>query len=263
MSHLSPDRFIAVLGAQGVGLAQRQGSQQHWLGSVGFIAERSQAWAVALDALQGLLAERAGQGGRLSLVVSAQYCRYCLVPWSAEIHRPQELQAYARACFEAHYGQSLEGWRVILANAPSGHARIAAALPEALLQRVAELSRQAALNLHSVQPYLMTAFNHFADVLVHDDFLFLLAEPQRSVLLLAQGGHWQQLRSLGSSDNDAALEALIHRECELQDGVMNLYLHAPGRLQTRPQLQGVALCELPVETAPVHDVLCTMARAVA
>lgn len=263
MSLLSPDRFIAVLGAQGVGLCRRSGGQQHWLGSVGFIAERSQAWAVALDALQCLLGQHSHPHGSLCLVLSAHYSRFCLVPWSAEIQRPQELQAYARACFEAHYGQSLDGWKVILSSEPSGHPRIAAALPEALIQRAAQIGAQAGLTLHSVQPYLMSAFNCFVHGLDHNDFLFLLAEPQRSVLLIAQGGRWQQVRSLGSSDSDTALNALIGRECELHGDLAHRYLHAPGRLEPRPQLVGVNLCELPVETAPVHDVLCTMARAVA
>ena len=90
MSHLSPDRFIAVLGAQGVGLSQRQGQDQHWLGSLGFIAERSQAANLALDTLHSLLAEQRCKGAELQLLLSAQYCRFCLVPWSAAISRPRE-----------------------------------------------------------------------------------------------------------------------------------------------------------------------------
>lgn len=268
MSLLSPDRFVAVLGAQGVGLGQRRSGGHHqWLGSVGFIAERSQAGNIALETLQCLLAERGQQGGQLSLVLSAHYCRFCLVPWSAAISRPQELQAYARACFEAHYGQSFDGWRVMLSREAAGRARVAAAVPEALVQRAEVLSQQSGLRLGSLQPYLMSAFNCFAAEIERNDFLFLLAEPQRSVLLSARGGHWQQVRSLGSHDSDSALAALLDRECELQAGqgeaLPALFVHAPGRVDSRPQLDGVVLCELPAETAPVHDVLCTMARAVA
>lgn len=119
MSLLSPDRFIAVLGAQGVGLCQRQGQQQRWLASLDFIAERSLAWAVALESLQHLLVEHAGKGAQLQVLLSAQYSRFCLVPWSAAISRPDELQQYARACFEAHYGQSLEGWRIVVSPKPA------------------------------------------------------------------------------------------------------------------------------------------------
>ena len=44
MSLLSRDRFVAVLGASGVGLGRRQGSETLWLGSVGFIDEGFHAW---------------------------------------------------------------------------------------------------------------------------------------------------------------------------------------------------------------------------
>lgn len=266
MSHSSPDRFIAVLGASGVGLARRQGSTQQWLGSVAFIAERSQACSVALDTLHGLLTVHSTRGASLSLVVSAQFCRFCLVPWSAEISRTPELQAYAQACFEEHYGQRLEGWRILLSAEPAGCARIAAALPEALLQRASTLSHDAGLVLRSVQPYLMTAFNYFVGEFEHPDFLFVLAEPQRSVSMLARAGRWVQIRAQAGADSDEALRALLARECELQAGqgeaTLHLYLHAPGRVQMRPALDAVALCELPAADAAEHDVLCCMSQAV-
>ncbi|WP_342622292.1 hypothetical protein [Pseudomonas alkylphenolica] len=262
MSHLSPDRFIAVLGAQGVGLCQRLGTEQHWLGSLGFIAERSQAATLALDTLRSLLADQSCKGGELQLLLSAQYCRFCLVPWSAAIGRPDELHHYARACFEAHYGQSLDGWRLVVSPEAAGAARIATAVPEALLQRLHEHCRELGLRLRSVRPYLMAAYNRFAEQLGQSDFLFVLAEPQRTVCLLAQNGVWQQISTQGGCDSDAALQALIARQCELnaQDRELPVFLHAPGRQEQPPALDGVHLCELGGDTA---DVLCRMTRAVA
>ncbi|RWU18899.1 hypothetical protein DM813_21480 [Pseudomonas alkylphenolica] len=262
MSHLSPDRFIAVLGAQGVGLSQRQGQDHHWLGSLGFIAERSQAANLALDTLHSLLAEQRCKGAELQLLLSAQYCRFCLVPWSAAINRPAELHHYARACFEAHYGQSLDGWRLVVSPEAAGAARIATAVPEALLQRLHEHCRDLGLRLRSVRPYLMAAYNRFAGQLGESDFLFVLAEPQRTVCLLAQNGVWQQISTQGGSDSDAALQALIARQCELNANERELpvFLHAPGRLEQPPALDGVQLCELDGEAG---DVLCRMTRAVA
>ncbi|TDF82164.1 hypothetical protein [Pseudomonas sp. H9] len=262
MSHLSPDRFIAVLGAQGVGLGQRQGKDQRWLGSLGFIAERSQAANLALDTLHSLLAEQSCKGAELQLLLSAQYCRFCLVPWSAAINRPDELHHYARACFEAHYGQSLDGWRLVVSPEAAGAARIATAVPEALLQRLHDHCRDLGLRLRSVRPYLMAAYNRFAEQLGQRDFLFVLAEPQRTVCLLAQNGVWQQISAQGGSDSDAALQALIARQCELNahERELPVFLHAPGRQEQPPSLEGVQLCELDGEAA---DVLCHMTRAVA
>ncbi|MFK0088064.1 hypothetical protein ACIQUS_12320 [Pseudomonas sp. NPDC090755] len=262
MSHLSPDRFVAVLGAQGVGLSRLQGQEQEWLGSLGFIAERSQATTQALDTLHSLLAEQRCKGAQLQVLLSAQYCRFCLVPWSAAINRPDELYQYARACFESHYGQSLDGWRLVVSPEAAGIARIATAVPEALLQRLNDHCRDLGLRLRSVRPYLMAAYNRFAEQLGHGDFLFVLAEPQRSVCLLAQNGTWQQVSAQGGGDSDAALQALIARQCELNAGERQLpvFLHAPGRQEQPPSLEGVQLCEL---NGQGGDVLCSMSRAVA
>ncbi|MGE8391966.1 hypothetical protein HFV04_021975 [Pseudomonas sp. BIGb0427] len=265
VSLLSPDRFIAVLGAQGVGLCQRQGQQQRWLSSLDFIAERSLAWAVALESLQHLLVEHAGKGAQLQVLLSAQYSRFCLVPWSAAISRPDELQQYARACFEAHYGQSLEGWRIVVSPEAGGCPRIASATPQALLDQLEALCRNLGLRLRSTRPYLMAAYNHFAEQLGQGDFLFVLAEPQRSVCLLAQNGAWQHVSAQGCSDSDQALQALIARHSELHqgEGQLPVYLHAPGRLEPVPALAGVQLCELAPAPLAVRDVLCSMSRAVA
>ncbi|HJR30096.1 MAG TPA: hypothetical protein VJ889_15390, partial [Pseudomonas sp.] len=95
MSLLSREQFVAVLGASGVGLGHRQGSATHWLGSVGYIDEGFQAWAVALDTLDRLLAEHAVARAELTVVISGHFSRYCLVPWSEQISSPAELLGFA------------------------------------------------------------------------------------------------------------------------------------------------------------------------
>ena len=80
MSLLSRDRFVAVLGASGVGLGQRKGNETLWLGSVGFIDEGFHAWAVALDTLDCLLAEHTRAGAQLSAVSSGSFRGVCRVP---------------------------------------------------------------------------------------------------------------------------------------------------------------------------------------
>lgn len=261
MSLLSPDRFIAVLGAEGVGLCRRQGRQQQWLASASFDAPREQIPEVALGSLGGLLTGHASRGGHLTVVLAAQYCRFCLVPWSEGITHPQEFELYARACFERCYGQALDDWHLVLSAEPAGSARIAVAVPEVLLQGLAALCRSQQLKLVSVQPYLMAACNHFAGQLPANDFLFVLAEPQRSVFLLARKSGWQQIRSQGISHDDQDLAALLARECRLQaeQGALRLFVHAPARRAPRPLLDEVELLEL----EEPGDLLCSMARVVA
>ncbi|NIE74682.1 hypothetical protein F3J45_09575 [Pantoea sp. Ap-967] len=264
MSHLSLDRgvsqYSAVLGAEGVGLGGGHANQQQWLGSRAFACDAAQpAWEAALQALHALLAEHAVKGAQLRVLLSARYSRFCLVPWSDAISHPRELDAYARACFENLYGQPLDDWRIVLSPEPAGAARIATALPEALLQGLQALGRESRLSLRSVQPYLMAAYNRCSAQLGQGDFLFVLAEPRRSVLLLAAGGAWQQVLAQGCADTDQALQALIERTCELYgEQAPPVYLHAPGRGDV-PQLAAVQLCQ----PAGDSDPLCAMWRAVA
>ncbi|MFW0758059.1 hypothetical protein ACN1C3_25600 [Pseudomonas sp. H11T01] len=267
MSLLSRDRYIAVLGANGIGLCRRRGQENHWLGSVGLIGERYVDWSLAVDTLEHLLSEHAPQGAELSVVLSAHYQRYCLIPWSEQINSPKELLAYAQACFEDIYGVSAQPWSVTLSPEAAGSSRIAAALPQELLLRLRTMATQHGLRLRSVQPYLMTAFNRFQRQLRQGDLLFVVAEPLRSVLLLKRAGQWHAVHSTGCTDSDEALTALIARQCELQDNpdapTLSVYLHAPGRLNDLPDLIGVQLSLEAQVSAPVRDVLFTMSRAVA
>ena len=267
MSLLSRERFVAVLGASGVGLGRCQGRQCQWLGSVGFIDEGFTAWAVALETLERLLAEHAASGAEVQVLVSAHFCRYCLVPWSDQINSPEELQGLARVCFEDLYGPPSQPWKLVISAEAAGFERIASALPADLLQRLNQLTHTQGLRLRSVQPYLMAAYNHFGSHLSGGDFLLVVAEPVRSVLLLARNGRWAAVRSVGCGDSDAALGALIGRERQLQDSLserpLSVYLHAPGRLDAAPHVAEVQLLQLQAAPAAPRDSLYLMSRAVA
>ncbi len=266
MSLLSRDHMIAVLGASSVGLGVRQGSQLRWLGSVGFIDEGPGAWTVALDTLQRLLSEHAPARASVQVLLSAHLCRFCLVPWSEQIQRPDELQAFTHACLEDLYGAPGQAWALALSPAPAGHPRIATAMPQALLEQLRSLAKARRLRLESVQPYLMAAYNRFVRPRAGDDFLFVLAEPQRSVLLTVQQRRWAGVRSVGSADSDYALGALIARERHLQAGsgdAQQLFVHAPARLESPAQVPDAQACGLDDSSLSVRDGLYVMARAVA
>jgi hypothetical protein len=155
----------------------------------------------------------------------------------------------------------------VLSAEPAGYDRIASALPQDLLERLRMVVSARGLRLRSVQPYLMAAFNRFDKSLDAGDFLFVVAEPQRSVLLLVREGRWAGVRSVGGSDSDAALNALIGRERQLQastsERAFNVYLHAPARLDAHPDVAGVQLRTLEDASMNVRDGLYVMSRAVA
>ncbi|CAD5379476.1 conserved hypothetical protein [Pseudomonas sp. OF001] len=238
MSLLSPERYIAVLGATRVQLVRRRAGQLLDLGSADYASRDLGDWAAPADALERLLAGQPRRRGSLSVVLSEHFARFTLVPWSEAIVSPAELCAYARLRFEEIYGSDAAGWALQLSPEAAGQPRLAVAVASGLLDRLAALARGAGLRLASVQPYLMSAFNRLCRPLAGDDFLFLLAEPERSCLLVAREGRWVAVRSVAGSDADAALAVLLERESELQELDAStptaIYVHAPGRPDLMP-----------------------------
>lgn len=238
MSLLSPDHYIAVLCPTRVQLARRRGSQLDNLGSAECVSRDLGDWAGTAEALERLLAAQPGRHGELAVVLGEHFAHFTLVPWSDAIGTPDELTAYARIRFEEIYGSDAAGWALQLSPETAGQPRLAMAIAQGLLERLAALATAAGLRLVSVQPYLMSAFNRLCRPLAGTDFLFLLAEPERSSLLVARGGHWVAVRSVAGSDSEAALAVLLERESELQEldeqPPAAIYIHAPGRTDLAP-----------------------------
>lgn len=271
MSLLSPDRYIAVLGPTRVQLARRRRGQLENLGSLDCTSTDLGAWGDTCAALERLLAGPQRRRGELVVVLSEHFARFTLVPWSDAIGTPDELAAYARIGFEDIYGAAASGWALQLSPEATGQPRLAAAIEQGLLERLTELAEAAHLRLVSVQPYLMSAFNRLCRPLAGADFLFLLAEPERSCLLVAREGRWVAVRSAAGSDADGSLAVLLERESELQEleaqapGI--LYVHAPGRPDLTPEaVHGVLPRVLggPAQRIPgeAPDALWTMAMTV-
>jgi hypothetical protein len=260
------DQYVAVIGANGVGLSRCSASGKTWLGSAGFIADRQSTTTLALDTLQRLLVEHVKGRARLSVLLSSHYSRFGLIPWSDHITTPDELRAYASACFEDTFGKSAEAWTLSLSPETAGLPRIAVALPQSLLVQLRDMVRGLGLRLVSVQPYLMTAFNRFQKSFGDRDFLFVVAEPGRSTLLLAREGRWSAVRSLRIADTDAALASMIARESELHglngDKPVDRFIHAPARHSDAPLILGVQTLELPDAEGDIQDALHLMSRAV-
>lgn len=270
MSLLSAERYVAVLDPRGVILVRRRGrrSAPETVGIAECASiEGGAVWASAVDALGSLLGARKPRSGRseLMVVLSSQFVRFGLVPWSDAIDNPEELDAYARSCFDEIYGAVSRSWVLRLSAEAAGCARIGAGVDRDLLTRLQTLCAAAGVRLNGVQPYLMVAFNRLGAQLRHGDFVFVLVEPARNTLLVARKGRWVSIGSSTGVDTDEAVGALIERESELQAVVGEVmppvYVHAPGRAHFAPPSGGDAVpVPLALEGAPTSDPLLAMAQ---
>ncbi|HEY4974358.1 MAG TPA: hypothetical protein VII41_12165, partial [Steroidobacteraceae bacterium] len=116
-------------------------------------------WSEALRALGQRLAQPSWQAARLRLVIADHWVRYTVVQWSAELSSPEESLAHARELLASVYGDALSDWVVSLSDAPPGVARVACAMPRALLDALTALTESSGMHLTSLQPQLVAAYN--------------------------------------------------------------------------------------------------------
>lgn len=243
MSRLLGERFTAVVGPDRVVLARRAG----WRRPPQLQAEAACAAPTAKAAVQALaelLARPDIARGDITIVLSNHFVQYVLLPWRAEVSRPSELAAYAGILFDETFGNDAGGREILIGRERAGSARIAAGIESTLLHGLRSAVAASRLRLVSVQPYLSAVFHRMRRAVGSRDFMFVLAEPARSCVMVATGGRWRSLRSVATTALPHELAHLIEREAQLaglaDEGMPPVFVHAPGHDALKvPPCQGV------------------------
>jgi hypothetical protein len=272
VSLLWRDHYIAVLCPDRVAVVRRRRGRKRpieLLASETCTAPTAQA---AVQALAGLLARPEVRKGDLTVVVSSHFVRYLLVPWRAEVRNPAELAAFAAICCDEVFGNEPAGRAVLVSREKASGPRVAAALEPAFLSALRSVAAASPLRLSSIQPYLAAAFNSVRASLDRPDFVFVVAEPKRSCLLVSKEGYWSSLRSSFAADRPQALADLIEREAQLigltEEAMPSIFVHAPGQARLDlPAFHGVMpqsiSVRVPDALGSAADPLLSMAMTVA
>ena len=148
-------------------------------------------WEPALEALTMILEREAlPPGSAVHVVLSNHFVRYLLVPWNEALLGEAERLAYASRAFHDIYGDSATAWDVRLSNDRYGAPAIASAVDKALLDALSGTLSSRSLQLHSVQPYFMSAFNRYQSQLGNRG-AFVLAEPGKLVVGTYDQDQWR------------------------------------------------------------------------
>ena len=168
-----------------------------------------------LDTLSVVLATR--RGHQLSIVLADSFVKYMLLPWNAALKNDDQWLALARHRLSTVYGAQAAEWEVKLtATAPQG-ARLACAIERKLIEALAEKSVAANVDLVSVQPFLVAAFNRINDA-IRDlrragSCWLVVEEPGRLTLAYLQHGAWIAVRSRRVDERwRVVLPEIIERE---------------------------------------------------
>lgn len=188
--------------------------------------EGAPAWQGAIDVLREVLTHPNIAPADATVVLSAHFVRYLLLPFNAEVTTTQEELAYGRARFVQVFGEAAQSWTLKLSGAEPGAPGVASAVPASLLEAVTLLMAASPLRLRSLQPSLMAICNERSQL---PRGLAWLAIVEPGVLLLGamQAGKWISLRGR-PTDGGVSLAKVIEQEALLvgmePDGGQ-VYLH--------------------------------------
>ena len=217
MLRMLRDRILIGLAPSGVSMVRLSGAWRPRIVATQALdcdpAFGVEPWQGALTALKQIATSFAGEAADVTIVLSNQFVRYAIVPWSDALDNTDEELAFARHTFARIHGERAKLWEVRIGDEAAGAARLASAIDRGLLAALrACLPASGKARVVSVQPHLMSAFNRWRSRLPRDVW-FLVVEPQRACIALRSKGRWAVVRTArGEFDDAAAWVDLLERE---------------------------------------------------
>lgn len=240
MSRLLPDELRIVLCPERVALLRSgrkltlRGYKRDVLDSGIVACEPAAAgdkpWRGALNTLELALPSFTQRKMKVEVILSNHFVQYILVPWLDNLSDEEEL-AFAHHCFREVHGTAADSWSVRTSPGRAGAATIASAVDTALLEELRALLERMGLDIHSIQPHLMTACNSCRNSLEGRSAWVALLEPGNLCLARLQQGELVWIRKLRIGDAwDEELPALLEREqllADAEDASNEVLLWAP------------------------------------
>ncbi len=255
MSPLWRDEVGAYLAPHKLALTRlARGLRPKTVRSTGWINEDpdDMQWSAALSALDSLLGKKEWQGALLRLVVSDHWVRYAMVPYAASLSGAAERLAHARHVLAGIYGEIVSGWTVTLANTRPGLAQLACGMPNALMEDLRGVLARREVQLASLRPQLVSAYNHWRDRLPDGGAWFVSIEQgSLAAARLAPGG-WDRVHGVRIGANwTVELRRLqtFGRLASAKGNEGRVYVDAPAALRVAAGESGAELVWLEESTA--------------
>lgn len=163
-----------------------------------------------LGRLAEALADPAWHGALARVVVADhRWARYVVVPWQETRLDAEGHLSRARFLLADAYGAAVADWAVTLADTPPGRPGVACAMPATLRGSLEEVLAPARLELVSLQPRLVVAFNAWRHRLPADNTWFVSLDEGLMSAVHLGGGAWDRIHlALSSRDWRVELERL-------------------------------------------------------
>lgn len=187
-------------------------------------------WHSAVNTLEMVLPSLIRHGMEVNVTLSNHFMRYQLIPWIDKMSDEEEM-VFARHCFSEMYGNVADSWTVRISPGRPGAASLASAVDTGLLEVLRGSLGQHGLDITSIRPHLMVAFNSCQASLAGRSAWVALLEPGNLCLAVLQNGHvtWIRKLRIGATWCEE-LPAILDREACVADagGVADeVFLWAP------------------------------------
>lgn len=243
--YLAPHKLALTRLARGV--RPRSVGEANWSNEL----EDDTHWSNSLHALDALLGKAEWQGAVARIVVSDHWVRYAMVPFSDVLTGAAERQAHARHVLNGIYGEVVSQWVVTLADSRPGRAQVACALPAQLLEELQTILMRHRIPLRSLQPQLVSAYNHWRNRLPEGGAWFVSIEQGSLAAARLGSGNWDRVHSVRiGADWAVELRRLqtFGRLANAQAQEGRVYVDAPAALRIAAGAGGADLEWLDEET---------------
>lgn len=194
------------------------------------LSDKQPHWQAILDRLTQILAQPEWQNAEINIVLSNRLVRYAAIPFSAQLQNYSVQEAFAMHYLTRIYGATAEQWVLRIQPAKAGSHRMVSAVDRALLEGLRQMCASHKLELRSVMPYLMTAFNCYRKAIKRDPAWLVISEPGYSLFGLLSGGEFIAV-SGACHDRIDELPMLLDREnlvASISEPCKSVYLLAPS-----------------------------------
>ncbi|HKY01059.1 MAG TPA: hypothetical protein VJM53_00745 [Burkholderiales bacterium] len=185
------------------------------------------SWQGAVATLAHALRELEWKNARVDVRISNHYVRYALIPGASKLRNREERIAAARHQLHALYGARAESWYIVPASMRND-CRLAAAIESGLLEDLSASFLRANLQLHRVEPLLVSVYNSLCPRIDAQPTWLVVAEHDRACIAYFDKQQWQLLRN-------ERLRAPLEEELPLMLERLNL---AEGAQRGRVLLSG-------------------------
>jgi hypothetical protein len=184
-------------------------------------------WQLPLATLAAWLDQRKRTLADVEVIVSDSLVRYALIPWSDDVQKGAELDAFSRIHFESLFGSSVADWKIQIDAGDYGKQRIACAMDNGMIEALHALFAKHGLRFVLLQPYFMHVFNRWRQRFL-GNALCVMLDSGWVMFASFKEGNWHNIRTIRVGDDvSSSLPDLIEREMLLQglDAKAAVYLH--------------------------------------